>query len=138
MQSIKRAIEPYQRQKAEERQLNANPSGKKLDPSVNLIQGDRTLDKVAGFVGDSRNTLSKAEKIVEAAEQTIRGVKSIDNWFSDHTNNKTEWDEFSHKSFMGKRDPRTSPLRYDEQFIQICKDIGYSPKYQYQPLLANR
>ena len=103
LQSIKRAIEPYQRQKAEERQLNANPSGKKLDPSVNLIQGDRTLDKVAGFVGDSRNTLSKAEKIVEAAEQTIRGVKSIDNWFSDHTNNKTEWDEFSHKSFMGKR-----------------------------------
>ena len=39
---------------------------------------------------------------------------------------------------MGKRNPRTSPLRYDEQFIQICKDIGYSPKYQYQPLLANR
>ena len=91
------SIEPYQRQKAEERQLNANPSGKKLDPSVNLIEGDRTLDKVAGFVGDSRNTLSKTEKIFEAAEQTIRGVKSIDNWFSDHTNNKTEWDEFSHK-----------------------------------------
>jgi hypothetical protein len=26
------------------------------------------------------------------------------------------------------------PLRYDTNFIQICKDIGYSPKYQYQLL----
>jgi hypothetical protein len=30
MVAIKRAIEPYERKKAQERQLNANPSGKKL------------------------------------------------------------------------------------------------------------
>ena len=58
----------------------------------------------------------------------IAGVKSIDNWFSEHTHNKTEWNEFSHKWFMGKRDPRTSHLRYDEQFLDICQSIGWSPK----------
>jgi hypothetical protein len=31
MVAIKRAIEPYKRKEAQERQLNANPSGKKLD-----------------------------------------------------------------------------------------------------------
>ena len=48
--AIKRAIEPYERQKAKERQLNANTSGTKLDPSVNFSEGGNALEKIAGFV----------------------------------------------------------------------------------------
>jgi hypothetical protein len=62
MVAIKRAIEPYQRKKAKERML----AGK---PSDNLSERGNTLDNIAGFVGTSRFTLNKAEKIVEAAEQ---------------------------------------------------------------------
>jgi hypothetical protein len=29
----------------------------------------------------------------------------------------------------------TSPLRYDPKFTQICQEIDFSPKYQYQLLL---
>ncbi len=65
MLAIKRAIEPYERHKAKERQL----SGKPLD---NLSEGGNTLDKISGFVGDSRFTLKKAEDIVKAAEQCSR------------------------------------------------------------------
>jgi hypothetical protein len=75
MVAIKRAIEPYERQKAKERQL----SGKPLD---NLSEGGNTLDKISGFVGDSRFNLKKAEDsrfnlkkaedIVKAAEQSSR------------------------------------------------------------------
>lgn len=67
-------------------------------------------------------------------EHTIKGVKSIDNWFSHNTGNKTEWSklfEWVHKSFM-HQDKQTNPILYDKQFIEICKDIGFAPKYQYQ------
>jgi hypothetical protein len=43
---IKRVIEPYERKNAQEKQLNANPSGKKPGPPVNLTQGDRVLDQM--------------------------------------------------------------------------------------------
>lgn len=65
-------------------------------------------------------------------EQVIKGVKSIDNWFNDNNKNKTDWDLFTHKSFMGDKNPRASQLLYDKQFVEICKDIGFAPKYQYQ------
>ena len=39
MVAIKRAIEPYERKKAKERQINANPLGKKLDPSEKFTEG---------------------------------------------------------------------------------------------------
>ncbi len=43
----------------------------KGEPLVNLTEGSRTTDKVAGFVGVSRNTLKKAEYIVNAAEKDL-------------------------------------------------------------------
>ncbi len=59
MVAIKRAIEPYEKQKAKERML----AGK---PSVNLMEGKgETLDKIAGFVGVSRNTLKKTEILLK-------------------------------------------------------------------------
>jgi hypothetical protein len=69
-------------------------------------------------------------------DQTIKGVKSIDNWFSNNTTHKVDWDSFIHNNVMYKDQVRqreeTSPLRYDPKFIEICKDIGFVPKYQYQ------
>ena len=63
MVNIKRAIEPYERQKAKERQLAGKPSEK-------FTEGKgESLEKIAGFVGVSRPTLQKIEAIVEAAEQ---------------------------------------------------------------------
>ena len=61
MVAIKRDIEPYEKKKAKERML----AGK---PCVKLTEGGNASDKVAGFVGVSRNTLKKAEEIVTAAE----------------------------------------------------------------------
>ena len=68
---IKKAIEPYEKQKAKERQLNANPSGIRLEnnPSGNLPQGCKTRDIVAKRVGIGERTLKKAEEIVDAADQ---------------------------------------------------------------------
>jgi hypothetical protein len=65
MVAIKRALEPYQRQKAKERQIHANPSGIKQDnnPSDNLSQGDKTRDIIAKFVEVGERTLKKAEEI---------------------------------------------------------------------------
>lgn len=36
-----------------------------------------------------------------------------------------------HKDQQRKRD-ETSELRYDPKFIEICKSIDHSPKFQYQ------
>ncbi len=77
MVAIKRAIEPYQKQKAKERQLNANPSGKELDPSGNLPEGGQSRDIVAKFVGIGERTLKKAEEIVTAAEQNPQKYQPI-------------------------------------------------------------
>ena len=68
---IKKAIEPYEKLKAKERQFNANPSGIKLEnnPGGNLPQGYRTRDIIAKRVGIGERTLKKAEEIVDAANQ---------------------------------------------------------------------
>jgi hypothetical protein len=66
MVAIKRAIEPYERKKAQEREH----AGK---PSENFFKG-RALDHIAGFVGVSRPTLKKAEDIVKAAEQEPESI----------------------------------------------------------------
>ena len=66
-------------------------------------------------------------------EQVIKGVKSIDNWFSNNNNSKTDWEK--HKTFMFSKEPKRKdiyPLAYDPNFVEICKDIGFAPKYQYQ------
>ncbi|HEX6645727.1 MAG TPA: hypothetical protein VF047_00955 [Nitrososphaeraceae archaeon] len=55
----------------------------------------------------------------------------------DHNKNKVDWEQYNtfHKTFMesgSKGRPRISELRYDQKFVEICKDIGFAPKYQYQ------
>ena len=60
--AIAKAVEPLERQAAEERQKSGTPS-------VNLTEGGNALDKTASAVGMSRNTLKKAQEIVEAAER---------------------------------------------------------------------
>jgi 16S rRNA G966 N2-methylase RsmD len=69
MVAIKRAIEPYERNKAKERMLSGQPSAK-------LAQG-KTRDIVANFVGLGRTTLKKAEDIVTAAEQNPEKYQSL-------------------------------------------------------------
>jgi ParB-like chromosome segregation protein Spo0J len=69
MVAIKRAIEPYEREKAKERML----SGK---PTVNLTKG-RSIDSIGKIVGVSNNTLKKAEEIVTAAEQDPEKYQSL-------------------------------------------------------------
>jgi N6-adenosine-specific RNA methylase IME4 len=66
MVSIAAAIEPLERAKAKERQLQ----GTRAKPSENFSKGanGRALDKVATFAGVSRPTLIKAREIWEAAE----------------------------------------------------------------------
>lgn len=59
-------------------------------------------------------------------QQVIKGVKAIDNWFSHKKGSERDWNELR-KSFT-----QDSKLIPDEQFIEICKDIGFAPKYQYQ------
>ena len=70
-------------------------------------------------------------------DQVIHGVKAIDNWFSNHTKNKVDWDSYIHNNVM-YIEPRSdegrkeNPLVHDKQFVEICKDTGFTPKYQYQ------
>ena len=79
MVTIKRAIEPYEKKKAEKRRRehgNTAPGRKKEEnTSEKFSQGFRSLDTIAGFVGTSRNTLKKAEEIVNAAEE--EGTRKI-------------------------------------------------------------
>ena len=63
-------------------------------------------------------------------EKVIRGVKSIDNWFSNNKNGT--WQELQTENFSVSSDKPTNPLRHDPKFVEICKDIGFAPKYQYQ------
>jgi ParB family chromosome partitioning protein len=46
-------------------------------------------DKEKGF-----GIISVYEAAGYTGEQAIKGVKSIDNWFSQHTNHKVDWDAF--------------------------------------------
>ena len=63
-------------EKAKERQLEGKPS-------VKLTEGGNSSDKVAGFVvGVSRNTLKKAEEIVNAAEEERTRKISKEIWFN--------------------------------------------------------
>ena len=55
-------------------------STKKRDPRTSPLRYD---EKDYGYTPD----------------QTIKGGKSIDNWFNGHNNGKTDWDKL-HKSFM--------------------------------------
>ena len=64
-------------------------------------------------------------------EQTIGGVKSIDNWFDHNRNVENGWDYLRYKIVI-PQDVRANPLLYDKQFVEICQDIGFAPKYQYQ------
>ena len=71
-------------------------------------------------------------------QQAIQGVKSIDNWFGAENHKGKTWKDFEQevRNFFpnSNKDYRTSPLRFDPKFVEICRDVGYSPKYQYQLL----
>ena len=61
-------------------------------------------------------------------EQVIKGVKSIDNWFS--VNPRKTWtDLVAPENFSGpsKYDSKgTNPLRYDPKFVEICKSFFWN------------
>ncbi|HVP82588.1 MAG TPA: ParB/RepB/Spo0J family partition protein, partial [Nitrososphaeraceae archaeon] len=60
----------------------------------NVFRKDlKDLDKSYGI-------LKRFQDYGYTPDQTIKGVKSIDNWFSDHTNNKTDWDALLHNLVM--------------------------------------
>ena len=66
-------------------------------------------------------------------QQVIKGVKAIDNWFSQSKGRS--WDQLTTENFSvvsGERGPRAYELRYDPKFVEICEDIGFDPKSQYQ------
>lgn len=76
--------------------------------------------------------------------QAIEGNKSIDNWFSNHTDHKVNWQKFMslHNSVVltdtKEGRPTKSDLGYDQKFVKISRSVGYSPKYQYQILQKTR
>ena len=91
------------------------------------------------------NVMEKAYGIVaiyEAAgyayHEAIAGVKSIDNWFTNSQRDrskKPEWTDLMTEQYSiisGERGSQANELRYDKQFIDICRSIGRAPKYQYQ------
>jgi DNA modification methylase len=68
MVSIKRAIEPYERNKAKERKWAGKPSADSSQGG-NSDNSGRSRERVAGFIGVSHDTLKKAEEIVNASEE---------------------------------------------------------------------
>lgn len=56
---------------------------------VQNLQRKDLQDKEKGF-----GIISVYEAAGYTGEQAIKGVKSIDNWFSQHTNHKVDWDAF--------------------------------------------
>lgn len=69
-------------------------------------------------------------------QQTIEGVKAIDNWFAHNTSHKVDWNQLNNwvvQLDKHRGDP-TNPLVKDEIFRNLCKSMGISPKYQYQCL----
>lgn len=88
-----------------------------------------------------RKNLADIEKgfgivaIYEAAgytsEEAIKGAKSIDNWFGDKRNQGKTWEDIRN-TVPNRENINTSALRYDQKFIDVCKSIHNSPKYQYQ------
>jgi hypothetical protein len=71
------------------------------------------------------------------AQESVQGTKAIDNWFSNNTDHKTDWDTFDriHNSVVYSRQAGgkpTNPILQDKKFIAICKRIAFAPKYQYQ------
>jgi hypothetical protein len=68
MVAINRVIEPYELKKAKDRHRLL--SNKETTGSENFTEPKgQALDKIAGFVGVSRPTLTEIERIIEAAEQ---------------------------------------------------------------------
>lgn len=54
----------------------------------------------------------------------------MDNWFSDHKGKS--WNDIIPELSSGIRlEHQTNELRYDSKFIEICKKIDLTPKYQY-------
>ena len=52
-------------------------------------------------------------------EQVIKGVKSIDNWFSN--NKKGTWERLQTENFSVSSDKPVNPLRYDAHLLVLVK-----------------
>jgi N6-adenosine-specific RNA methylase IME4 len=65
--ALKRALEPKLKEEAQQRQ-GTRTDIRGNSPDVETAPAGRAADKVAGFVGRDRKTISKAEAVVEAAE----------------------------------------------------------------------
>ena len=111
MVAIKRAIEPYQKQAAKERQLTGQR------PSGNLPQG-KTRDIVAKFVGVGERRLKKADEIVTAAEQNPEKYQSL----VDEMDSKKNVEE-TYKKLINerKREELKKSIRPEIQLPQNCK-----------------
>jgi hypothetical protein len=71
-------------------------------------------------------------------DEVIKGVKSIDNWFSKNKGkNFDDLEEVSSSNSITKEvkgRPLETDLRTDPKFINTCKSIAVGPKYQYKLL----
>ena len=101
---IKKAIEPYEKQKAIEREL----AGKK--PSGKIPQG-KTRDIVAKQVGIGERTLKKAEEIVDAADQDPKYQIYVDEMDSGKPIHKV------HKKY--KKDQKKEELKSIKTNIEL-------------------
>jgi ParB family chromosome partitioning protein len=101
---IKKAIEPYEKQKAIEREL----AGKK--PSGKIPQG-KTRDIVAKQVGFGERTLKKAEEIVDAADQDSKYQIYVDEMDSGKPIHKV------HKKY--KKDQKKEELKSIKTNIEL-------------------
>jgi len=105
---IKKDIEPYEKQKAIEREL----AGKK--PSGKIPQG-KTRDIVAKQVGIGERTLKKAEEIVDAADQDPKYQIYVDEMDSGKPIHKV------HKKY--KKDQKKEELKSIKTNIELPPEI---------------
>jgi len=159
MVAIKRAIEPYEKKKAKERML----AGK---PCVKLTEGGNSSDKVAGFVGVSRNTLKKAEEIVTAAEtnsekyqqlleEVDSGKMSVNEASKIIEKDKQREEKRSENQPVGSIPPEDRLLLINDDFTKVSRDRlaskrfhlivtdpyygqEYLPLYEYLAKFSNR
>ena len=79
IEAIRRAIEPYERVAAKERQRKHGgtaPGRRKHSGQVSLSDG-RTRDRIGAFAGISGRSLAKIQAIVEAAERNPRRFRPL-------------------------------------------------------------
>jgi len=102
---------------------------------ITLIENIHRKDLADIEKGFGIKAVFEAEGYTEI--DAIEGVKALDNWFNKNTDGKVKWKEFFSKKSLPTKDSRgqhTKTKMYDEGFAEICRSIGWTPKYQYQLL----